>query len=308
MRFDLVDLRLFSNVAQSASITEGAARSNMALSSASARIRGMEKTLGAALLDRNRRGVTLTPAGRALARHAQVILQQIEHMNGELGDFAQGVKGHVKLMANSSALSEFLPETLADFLTAHPNIDIDVEERPSYEMVDAISHGLADAAIVSDAVDHGDLETFPFGADPLAIVVPDGHRLAGRQTVAFRTILDEDLVGLAHSSALQQYLDHQAVQLGRRLELRVRVNGFEAVGRIVERGVGIGIVPESAAIRCRKTMALHVVPLSDKWARRQLLICVRRLRDLPPHAQRLIDHLSVKAGHAPPALSAGTRV
>ena len=303
MRFDLVDLRLFANVAQCASITEGAARSNMALSSASARIRGMEKTLGAALLDRNRRGVKLTPAGRALAHHAQVILQQVEHMNGELGDFALGLKGHVRLMANSSALSEFLPETLADFLTAHPNIDIDVEERPSYEMVEAISNGLADAGIVSDAVDHRDLETFPFGADPLAVVVPRGHRLARRKTIAFQKILEEDLVGLAHTSALQQYLGHQAVQLGRRLKLRVRVNSFEAVGRIVERGVGIGVIPESAALRCRETMALHAVPLSDSWAQRQLLICVRRLQDLPPHAQQLIDHLSTGSGHAPPSLN-----
>lgn len=301
MRFDLTDLRLFAHVADTASITHGASRANMALASASARIRGMEETLGIPLLERGRRGVRLTPAGRAVLHHARVILQQVERMRGELGDYASGLKGHVRLLANTSALSEFLPHTLSKFLTAYPNIDIDIEERPSYETVEAVSHGLADAGILSDAVDAGDLETFPFGVDHLVAVVPRGHHLAARRRIAFQELLDEELVGLSHASALQQYLDRQSARLGRRPMLRVRVNGFEAVGRMVERGVGLGVIPKSAALRCRKSMAIAVLRLTDKWALRRLLVCVRRFDDLPVHAQRLVEHLTAAAGQeAPP--------
>ncbi len=298
MRFDLTDLRLFVEVADSASITHGASRANMALASASARIRGMEETLGIALLERGRRGVRLTPAGRALLHHARVILQQAERMRGELGDYAQGLKGHVRLLANTSALSEFLPETLAAFLTAYPNIDVDIEERPSYEMVEAISQGLADAGILSDAVDLGDLEIFPFGHDQLVVIVPHGHRFTERRTIAFHEVLDEELVGMSYSSALQQYLGHQAAPLGRQPRLRVRVNSFEAVGRMVEQGVGLAILPDSAALRCRKSMDIASIPLAEAWALRRLIICCRRFAALPVHAQRLIEHLTA-AGAAP---------
>ena len=291
MRFDLTDLRLFVHVADAASITHGAARANMALASASARVRGMEDTLGVPLLERGRRGVRLTPAGRALLHHARVILQQTERMRGELGDYAHGVKGHVRLLANTSALSELLPEMLAAFLTAYPNIDIDIEERPSFDMVEMVSQGLADAGILSDAVDMGDLEVYPFGVDQLVVIVPRGHRFARRRRIAFKEVLGEELVGMTYSSALQQYLGHQATLLGRQPKLRVRVNSFEAVGRMVEQGVGISIIPDSAAHRCRKSMALGIVPLTDRWAFRQLVICCRRYTELPVHAQRLIDHL-----------------
>jgi DNA-binding transcriptional LysR family regulator len=291
MRFDLTDLRLFVHVTDAASITHGAARANMALASASARIRGMEDTLGVPLLERGRRGVRLTPAGRALLHHARVILQQTERMRGELGDYAHGVKGHVRLLANTSALSEMLPEMLAAFLTAYPNIDIDIEERPSFDMVEMVSQGLADAGVLSDAVDMGDLEVFPFGVDRLVVIVPRRHRFAARRRIAFKEVLSEELVGMTYSSALQQYLGHQATLLGRQPKLRVRVNSFEAVGRMVEQGVGIGIIPESAALRCRKSMALGILSLTDRWAFRKLVICCRHYAELPVHAQRLIDHL-----------------
>src|SRR5260370_15711869 len=121
MRFDLVDLRLFLHVAEAASITHGAAKANMALASASERIRGMEELLGVALLERGRRGVRPTPAGRTLLHHARVVTQQIERMRGELSGYAGGLKGYVRLLANTSALSEFLPEVLNGFLATFPN-------------------------------------------------------------------------------------------------------------------------------------------------------------------------------------------
>ena len=291
MRFDLTDLRLFLHTVEAASITGGAERAHLALASASARIRGMEETLGAALLERGRRGVRPTPAGRALAHHARLILRQVEQMRGELGQYAHGVKGHVRLMANTSAISEFLPEALASFLRAPPNIDIDLEEALSYEIVQAVAAGRADIGIVSDKVDLGGLETFFFRPDRLVLVVPRAHPLAGRRQIGFREAAHCEFVGLSPGSALQDYLDQHAGQAGRPLAFRVRLRSFGAICRRVERGGGGGIVPEPAARRFRRSMAIRSLRLTEPWALRDLTICVRRLDTLPAHGQALVAHL-----------------
>ena len=294
MRFDLTDLRLFLHVVEAASITHGASRANLALASASARIRGMEESLGVALLERERRGVRPTPAGRALLHHARVVLQQLERMRGELGSYAHGLKGHVRLLANTAALTEFLPEALAAFLASHPNIDVDLEERLSYQIVRAVAEGLADAGIVADTVDLADLETFPFQVDRLVLVVPRGHDLAARRQIAFRDVLDQDFVGLSQRSALQAYLGEHAARAGRPLKLRVRLGSFDAICRMVEQGVGLGVIPEAAAKRCRNAMAIRAIRLTDSWALRHLTICVRRFDALPAHARQLVEHLKAR--------------
>jgi DNA-binding transcriptional LysR family regulator len=292
MRFDLVDLRLFLRVAETSSITHGAAKANMSLPAASERLRGMEQELGAALLERGRRGVKVTAAGRTLVHHAQLVLQQIEHMRSELSEFAGGTKGHIRLVANTSALSEFLPEALKTFLRDNPGIDVDIEEQPSYDIIRLVADGFADVGIVADIVDFGGLETFPFAIDRLVVVMPHRHELAGARRVAFRDLLDHEFVGLAASNALQQHLGQHAVQAGRPLKLRVRLGSFDAVCRMVENGVGLAVIPETAARRCRQSMAIRIARLSDAWSLRHLNVCVRRLSELPDYAQRLVRHLT----------------
>ena len=292
MRFDLVDLRLFLRVAETSSITHGAAKANMSLPAASERLRGMEQELGAALLERGRRGVKVTAAGRTLVHHAQLVLQQIEHMRSELSEYAGGTKGHIRLVANTSALSEFLPEALKAFLANNPGIDIDIEEQPSYDIIRLVAEGFADIGIVADIVDFGGLETFPFAIDRLVVVMPRKHVLAGARRLSFRDLLDHEFVGLAATNALQQHLGQHAVQAGRPLKLRVRLGGFDAVCRMVENGVGLAVIPETAARRCQQIMAIRIARLSDPWSLRHLNVCVRRLSELPDFAQRLVRHLT----------------
>jgi molybdate transport repressor ModE-like protein len=291
MRFDLTDLKLFLAISETGSITAGAERAHMALASASARVCGMEETLGVQLLARNRRGVQPTPAGQALIHHARMVLEQVERMKGELTEFARGLKGHVRLMASSTALSEFLPESLGAFLALNPNVDVDLEERTSYEIARAVAEGRADLGIMADTVDPGGLEVFPLHADQMMVVTYRGHPFGARPSVSFVELLDEPLVGMGAGSALYDVLAGYAMRLGRRPNYRVRLRSFEAVCRMVEQGVGIGVVPETAAQRCRATMDLAMTPLSDPWARRRLMLCARSFATLPGHARLLADHI-----------------
>jgi DNA-binding transcriptional LysR family regulator len=291
MHFDLVDLDLFRQVAEAGSITRGAERAHLALGAASTRIRHLEEAFGAALLVRGRQGVTPTQAGRTLLQHARTILREASRLREDLGAYAGGFAGHVRMLSNTNALTEFLPEALSSFLAAHPHVSVDLEERLSDEIVGLIAEGVGDIGIVAGTVDPSTLETYPFRNDRFVLVVAREHRLAARRKIGFAEVLDYDFVGLDRASALQRFLADKATRVGRPLRLRVQLRSFDAVCRLVERNVGIGIVPETTARRVATMMAIVPVALTDPWAARALTICLRSLKELPPYARELVAHL-----------------
>jgi DNA-binding transcriptional LysR family regulator len=294
MQFNLVDLNLFRHVVEAGTITRGAERAHLALAAASTRIRNLEEAVGAALLVRQRQGVTPTQAGRTLLAHARTILRQTERMCEDLGAYGGGLAGQIRLFSNTNALTEFLPEALSSFLASNPNVSIDLEERLSDEIVSLVAEGVADIGIVAATVDVSSVATYPFRKDRFVLVVANEHPLAARAKAGFSQVLDYDFVGLDRASALQRFLADKAAHIGRTLRLRVQLRSFDAVCRLVECNVGIGIVPETTARRAARTMAIVPVVLSDLWAVRELKICVRNLAELPPYARRLVEHLRAR--------------
>jgi len=294
MRFDLVDLALFRHVVEAGSITHGAERAHLALAAASTRIRNMEEALGAALLVRSRQGVTPTQAGRTLLQHARSILRQSERLREDMGAYAGGLAGQIRVLSNTNA-QEFLPEALSSFLATHPHVSIDLEERLSDEVVGLIAEGVGDLGIVAATVDVSTLETYPFRKDRFVLVVARDHKLGKRTKIPFAQVLDHEFVGLDRASALQRFLADKAARIGQPLRLRVQLRSFDAVCRLVECNVGIGIVPETTARRVGSTMAITAVALSDAWAERDLTICVRDFSELPPYARQLVEHLRAGA-------------
>jgi DNA-binding transcriptional LysR family regulator len=291
MRFDLVDLQLFVAVAETRSITAGAARVYLALASASERIKGLEETLGVALLKRGRRGVELTSAGESLLDHARIVLHNVDALRGDLASFASGAQASVHLLANTSGISEYLPRALAAFLAGHPRISIDVEERESGEIARAIASGAADLGLAAEHALPEGIERIPFSEDRLVLVVPRTDELASRRQVDFRDVVSRDFVGLITSSALHAHVSGHAARLGARLRFRARLNNFDAIGQMVAAGIGVAVMPEIAARRCARSMKIAVVRIRDSWADRQLAICARSFKALPKPAQQLVEHL-----------------
>jgi len=286
-----VDLRLLVNIAEANSLTRGAAKSNLSLPAASLRVKNIEDGLGAKLLYRSSQGVTLTPVGQAFTQHARQVLHQIEHLRGDLQKYAQGVKGHVRVFVNTTAIN-FLPNVLRSFLASHPDVDIDLREKPSPDIVRAVSEGIADVGIVAGTVRTEGLQTLQYRRERLVLATSKGHPLAGRESVAFEETLEYDFVGLDESSAIHSFLSQFAREALRPIKMRIQVGSFESVCRMIEANVGIGVLPESAVSRYKRVMGIHIVPLSDDWAMRSLQICVRGgLELLPPFARDLIELL-----------------
>ena len=168
MDFDSVDIRLFAHIAETQSLTHGAEHSYLSVPAASLRIKSLEDKLGARLLDRTSHGTILTPAGQTFLHHGLLVLQQLEHLERDLKQYAQGVKGKLRISANNTAITEFLPPVLRQYLASHPGVDVDLRERPSEDIVRGVSHGTVDIGIVA-GVGTGDLEVLPYRRDRAAI-------------------------------------------------------------------------------------------------------------------------------------------
>lgn len=293
MHLDVVDLKLFVNVVEAGSITHGAQRSNLSLPAASGRIKQIEADVKAKLLERERLGVRPTEAGRALYSHALAVLGSLQRLNEELAAYSRAAKGFVKLMSGTHALSEFLPDDLGSFLQVHPNVNIAIEERPSQDIVEIVGAGMADIGVVVGVLETSFLEMHPYRVDDLAVVVPADSSLSAEQ-VDFIDLLDEyDFIGLGSASSLPKFLDRHARRAGKTVRQRIQLGNFYAICRMVERGIGIAVVPAAAAKRFQKTMALRTIELRNEWARRELQICVRANARLPTYVAKLVAWLTL---------------
>lgn len=298
MHIDLRDLSLFALIAETKSLTRAAERNHLSLPAVSARIKDLESEAGVRLLYRTPRGVALTPAGQGLLRHTRTILSEVEHMKSELQRFGEGVQGSIRVFANTTAVTEFMPEVLATFLAAHPKVDVDLQERPTAEIIRGVLDGMTDLGITSGPINADGLEVHTFSTDRLVLAITPGHALEAEEKVRFAQVVDYDYIGLHEGSTLQRFVEQLMQNARRRLHIRVQVSNFESVCRMVEAGVGVGIVPESAALRHRQTMKIVIKTLDEDWAVRERHVLARRGDSLPSYTQALIDSIMNHPGHS----------
>jgi DNA-binding transcriptional LysR family regulator len=290
-RIDFVTLKLFCAVAKSGSITKGAIECSLALSAASRRISELEETVGLSLLDRSAKGVTLTHAGHAVMQHALRLFQGFEQFSNELGDYSKGYTGHVRLWANMSALTEFLPAALAQFLTQHAEIQVEVEEQISGDIVKALLDGIADIGVFAEGAPTTGLDTKIIGSDELVIACSKSHPISKRKQVSFDECLEYDFVGLNRGSSLLELTSRSAEKLGKQMRLRIQVRSYDAMCQMIAVNLGIGVLPLQACIAQIQAMNLVAIPLKDAWSQRNLLMATKVGAILSPSAALLCEHL-----------------
>jgi DNA-binding transcriptional LysR family regulator len=295
MHLDLTDLRLFIHIAEAPSLTQGAKRAFISPAAASVRIKALEAQLNCHLLYRDSRGVELTDAGQRLLKHARLIMRQIGYLKTEFAEYGADSSGHIRIFANTTAVTEFLPEVLAGFLSKYPGVTVDLQERLSRDIVRGVLEGSSDMGIIAGPVASKDLQVLHFSTDRLVLVVPKGHVLDTGEPIKLSAALPFHHVGLQQGSTLQEFMREQAEKLGEQLTWRIQVSSFESICRMVEVGVGIGVIPESAAVRHSKTMELAIIQLDEPWAIRERSILVRELEALPGCIRALISILKPDA-------------
>lgn len=290
-RLDFVTLRLFVAIADEQSLTRAAEREHLALAAVSKRISDLEGQLGLSLLYRRPRGIELTAAGDAFLHHARQMLKNLSRLDADMSEYSIGIKGHVRLHANTSSVIEFLPDDLCEFMDRFPQVRVDIRERVSHEIVEAVRDGLADIGLYAGHVAADGLDTRAWRRDRLVLVVPGTHPLAGRREVALSQTLENDFIGLEQDTSLQALLEQGSRGLDRPLRMRIQVRSFEGICRMIDRGMGVGILPARAVSAVRQGLSLSTVALSDDWAVRELHLAVRDMTALPVIARQLVEHL-----------------
>ena len=298
-RMDLTSLQLFVAVCELGSIGKAAEREFIAASAVSKRLSDLEATLGTTLLYRHTRGVGLTPAGESLLHHARSVLFSLEKMQGELSEYADGVRGHVRVHASISAIVQFLPEDLGAFIRTHPEVKIDLEEHLSTEVVRAVAEGAADLGICNSADGMrntasgvGELQSLPYRTDKLVLIVPKGHVLLAHGALYFEASLGYDQVGLHANSSIYIAMQQAAAAVGRTIKLRIHVTSLDAMCRMIHNGLGVGVMPQRAFELMNSVGSLESIELLDDWATRHINLVARDFSTLPVTARLLVEHLT----------------
>ncbi|MBC7604536.1 MAG: LysR family transcriptional regulator [Ramlibacter sp.] len=305
-RIDFTSLQFFVATCELGSIGRAAERESIAASAVSKRIADLEAAVQTPLLYRHARGVDVTPAGESLLHHARSVLFSLEKMQGELSEYADGVRGHVRVQASISAVVQFLPEDLGAFLREHREVRIDLEEHLSSEIVRAVIEGAADLGICNAEAIAGnhELQSRPYRRDQLVLVHPRKHPLARRKSVAFEDTLDFDHVGLHSNSSVFIAMRDAAAAAGRTIRLRIHVNGLDSMCRMIDNGLGLGVMPRRAFELMRGSGDLDCLPLTNPWASRCIDLVARDFATLPVTARLLVEHLTARADTGEIALAA----
>lgn len=304
MQFDFVTLRVFVAVMEERSIVSAADQQHIAASAISKRLSDLEHSLKTPLFLREKNKLVPTPAAFHLLFHARTVLRDLNLLKRELEEFSSGERGRVRLLANISAISEYIPADLRAFSLKYPLVKFELQDAISPRIIRAVSDHAADIGVYDGNFPAPNLHTSVYRTERLVVVMPSGHPLAAKKAVSFAEMVRHDLVRVKSGSTIDALIEQAANRLGETLEPQIRVTGWEAICSVVEAGVGIGVVPEKSARRFGGCMDIEVRLLNEPWATRTLNLCVLSLASLAPAARLFVEHLTASANAAPASPSA----
>lgn len=294
-KLDLTSLRLFVAVCQEKNIARAAERELIAPSAVSRRIADIESAIGLPVIQRQSRGITVTPVGETVLRHALAVIANIESLGAELSHYFAGAKGNVRIVANLSSIVQFLPEDIAAYQRIFPEVNIDIEEHNSVDVVRLLAERTADFGICNAIPGIEEFEHVHYRTDRLSVMLPQSHPLGSAPKLQLADLLRESFVGLRGDSALTRLLAQQAAILGSELAVKIRVGSLDALCRMVHAGLGIAVVPHQVGELYINTLNVNLVPLNDVWATRQLVVVFRAREQLNATAETLVNFLAQRS-------------
>ncbi|MBY0410580.1 MAG: LysR family transcriptional regulator [Burkholderiaceae bacterium] len=291
MKLDPVSLRLFVAVMEESTIAAAAAREHLAASAVSRRLADLETALRVDLFTRSNKGTEPTAAAFALLNLARGVLNDLDGIATQMREYGSGVRGHVRVVANISAITQFLPVQLQRFMALHPQVDVRLQEQISSAIAHSVAENAADIGILNEGHYGERVALLPYRNDELALVVPRGHALARRKSVRLTDALPFDFVGAHPNSAINNQLTRAAAEAGLPLRLRIQVTSYDALCLMVNAGLGVGVMPRGSAALYKGTLAIRTITLNEPWAQRRLALCVRSEESLSSIVRLLVEHL-----------------
>lgn len=291
MTLDPKSLKLYISVLKHKTIAAAAGHEHIAAAAVSRRLSDLEEQLGVALLNRSNKGITPTAAGSALLTMAHQALYELDRIQDQMKDYVAGIKGYIRILANMSAIHQFMPTVLGNFLADNPLVQIDLEETLSSAIAQLIADNTADIGVLVKGTAVEGVEFLPYQNDRLVVISSLEHPLAAQDKIRFVDTLAYDYVGLPQGSQLNTQLSREAAVHGQMWRCRFQVASYDALCRMVEAGLGIGVLPKTIAQAYVKALKIKMLILDETWAHRSLHICIRSYQGLSPAARLLVDKM-----------------
>jgi DNA-binding transcriptional LysR family regulator len=277
----LPQIEAFLEVARRQNLSRAAEALFVSQPTLTARLQGLEAALGEQLFVRTRRGMRLTEAGEAFLPYAEHAVRAIADGRERLGELRRGVAGRLVLGAPPTVSTYALPALLARFSAAHPNVRLAVKTGTSEEILEMVLHDKVQLGIMR-ALAHPAVESVPVYADTVVLIAGPRHRLAGRRRVRLADLAGEVLVLFGHSSSYVDFTNAIFRQAGVLPRSVMELDNIEAAKKMVERGLGVSLVPASAVAAELAAGTLAELELVDAVPGRREIVAVRRRDAGPP--------------------------
>ena len=289
MRHELRHVRAFLKVAALESFTRAAAELHVSQSALTVQVKQLEEELGVLLFDRNKRGVTITGAGRDLLGPLQRLVLDAEAIIGYAHDISAVRTGNIAIAALPSIAADLLPRAMRAFLRVQPEVRITVHDVVADRVCELVASRAVDLGLGTASRQDRDIRGSALYEDHLAAFVPTAHPLAKHKELSLKELSECELILPNRESSVRRMAEGAIARLRIRAAIRHETNFMPTALAMVRRGLGVAILPESAGDEI--TGEIVRVPIRKPALSRQICVLQRADRALSPAAERFVQAL-----------------
>ena len=276
----LVHVEGFIEVARQGSVSRAAEALFVTQPTLTARLHSLERDMGARLFVRTRHGMRLTDAGRAFLPHAERAVRALRDGRHAIDEAARGLSGQLLIAAAPAVSTYVLPAVLEAFVARHPRVEVAVRTGHSEEVQQMVLRDEAQLGL-GRALRHADIELIPFHEEELVLVVAPEHRFAARPAVTMSDVGEEQLIMFDRTSSYYEITQAAFHAAGVSMRGLMELDNIDAAKKMVERGLGVALLPSTAVADEVAAGILRQVLVTDAPPMRRTLVAMRR-RDAGP--------------------------
>lgn len=271
----LVHIEGFLEVARLGSVSRAAEALYVTQPTLTARLHALERDMGDQLFVRTRHGMRLTEAGRAFLPYAERAVRALRDGRQAIEDAASGSAGQLVVAAAPAVSTYILPLVLERFVARHPRVEMVVRTGHSEDVLQMVLRDEVQLGL-GRALKHPDVELRPFYEEELVLVVPPGHPFTARRRVPLVDVAADQLIMFDRTSSYFEITQAAFLSAGASVHGKMELDNIEAAKKMVERGLGVALIPRTAVLRELESRALRLVELEDAPPMRRNIVSMRR--------------------------------
>ena len=276
----LAQVQGFLEVARRGNVSRAAEAIYVSQPTLTARLHALESELGEKLFVRTRQGMRLTDAGRAFLPYAERATQAVKEGREAIAELNSASAGHLVIASAPAVSTYLLPPLLERFAAAHPRVEVSVRTGHSEEVLQMVLKSEVQLGLGRD-LRHHDIDLIPFYEEELGLMVAPGHHFAVRKSVTMGDLAAEQLILFDRTSSYYELTQASFASAGLTPRSMFELDNIEATKKMVERRLGVALLPRTAVAVEVAAGTLRRVPISDGLPMRRRLVVMRR-RDLGP--------------------------